>query len=443
MGAAASLSRPTLTVDPGGEATAELTVRNVGTVVDQFTFEVHGEGREWLSVEPPSISLLPAGEGTVTLRAAPPRAPTVAAGTVPFGVRVVSSEDPPGSVVEEGTLEIGAYTDLSAELLPRTSRARRSSAHEVAVDNRGNRRVNATLAALDPDELLGFRVDPPGFVAEPGTASFAKVQVAPLRRFWRGQPKTHPFQVLVQPDDDEPIALDGTVLQEAVLPAWLPKALLAALLVALALLALWLVVFRSVVENAAREAAEEAAEEALAEQTAAVEKALADAAAAQTAADEAAAAADSVANDPEGAVASAAEEAAERAIAARGDLGDPFDFRLPGSARTVAAGATDTEVFEVPEGQTLSLTDIVLQNPGGDRGLMRVQRGEEAVLIEVRMENFRDLDYHFVSPVVFTSGQQVVLSLSCENEGGQTCNGGAYFNGFSKSSAPPAGEQPE
>lgn len=432
MGAAASLSNATLSVDPGGEATAELTVRNVGTVVDQFTFEMHGDAREWIRVEPSSVSLLPGGEGTVTLHASPPRTPGVTAGTVPFGVRVVSSEDPEGSVVEEGTLEIGAFTDLSAELLPRTSRARRRARHEIAFDNRGNQRVNATLVGVDPDELLDFRFDPPAFVGEPGTATFGKMTVAPRRRFWRGNPQTHPFQVLIQPDVEEPLLLDGTLLQEAVLPKWLPKALLGVLLLALASAVLWQTVLKPTVENSARAAAVEAAEEAAAEQAAAIEQAQQDATAAQAAADEAAAAAEQVVEDPEGAVAEAAEEAAERFIAERGDLGEPFDFRLPEDPRSIAAGATETESFEVPEGQVLSLTDIVLQNPSGDQGLLRVQRGEDDVLIEVRMENFRDLDYHFVSPVVFREGQQVVLSVSCENEGEQACNAGAYFNGFSK-----------
>lgn len=427
MGATASLSIPALSVEPGGQVTSDLTVRNVGTVVDQFTFEVHGEGRDWLRVEPPSLSLLPGGESTVTVVAEPPRGPHIRAGSVPFGVRVASSEDPDGSVVEEGVVEVGRFTDLSGELLPRTSRARRRTRHEIAFDNRGNGRVNATLVALDADDLLEFRLDPPGMVTEPGTANFSKVEVAPRKRFWRGTPKTHPFQVIVQPENEEPLTLDGTLLQEAVLPKWLPMALLALFLLLLALIALWYTILRPTVENAARAAAEEAAEEAAADQNAAIEAAMADAAAAREAAQ--AAADDAGAGGPEEAAAAAAEAAAAQAAALRQDLGAPFDFRL---TRSVAPGATASEPFTVPDDTVLSLTDIVLQNPGGDRGLLRVQRGTDAILIEVRLENFRDLDYHFVSPVVFTGGQQVVLAVSCENEGTQACNPGSYFNGFTR-----------
>lgn len=429
MGATASLTPSSLVVEPGGEATATLTVRNMGTVVDQFTFEPHGDGREWISVDPPALSLLPDGEATVTVRIAPPRSSAVLAGTVPFGVRVASSEDPGGSVVEEGTIEISRFVDASAELLPRTGRGRSGSRHEVAFDNRGNARVNATLAAADPDDLLDFRLDPPGLVAEPGTAAFAKVRVEPRKRFWRGPPQTRPFQVTVQPDGDEPLPLEGTLLQEPVLPKWLPKALLALVALVLALVAFWFFALRPAVRNVARAAGEAAAEEVVAEQTAAVEEAAAGAAAAKEAA-ETAAADIAAATEATEELKAAQEDVRRQGETARArDLGDPFDFRL---AKSVAPGATSSDAFAVADDQRLSLTDIVVQNPNGDQGLLQIKRGTDDVLIEVRLENFRDLDYHFVSPVVFDGEEQVVLTVRCENEGTKACEASGYFNGFSK-----------
>lgn len=442
MGAAATFSTTALAVEPGGETTFDLTVRNIGTVVDQFTFEAHGAAREWITIDPPSVSLLPGTEGTATVRITPPRSPSVPAGPVPFGVRVVSSEDPQGSIVEEGTLEVGRFSDVAGELLPRTARGRRGAEYEVAFDNRGNGRVNASLMATDPDELLVFALQPPGFVSEPGTATFSKLKVTAKKRFWRGPAQTHPFQVLVQPDHDEPVALEGTFLQEALLPKWLWKAIALALLAILALVLLWFTVLRPTVENAAREAAEEAAEEAVAEQAAAVEEAAQTAAAAQETAEAAQAAAEGGAN--QATLDEEAREAARAAVQARvEDLGEPFDFRL---TRSVAPGASASEPFTVPDDQVLSLTDIVVQNPGGDQGVLRILRDPggddpERTLIEVRLENFRDLDYHFVSPVVFTGGQVVLLSVTCENDGDQACNAGAYFNGFTKTVEEPDAQQ--
>jgi hypothetical protein len=441
MGAVATLTPSTLAVEPGGEASTEVLVRNTGTVVDLFTVEVRDETgliADWVTADPPSVSLLPGGEETVRLRIAPPRSPQTPAGPMPFAVRVASSEDPQGSIVEEATLEVGRFSDLSGELLPRTSRGRRSATHEVAVDNRGNGVVNATLAAADADELLEYELTPPSIVAQPGTATFVKVRVRPKKRFMRGVPQTHPFQVLVEPEDEVPLALDGSMLQEPILPRWFFKALLALVMLLILLAVLWQTLLKPTLESAAREAAEEAAAEQAAEQAAAIEEIAEQAAAAEEAAAAAAAgqaAAGEASAEAAEAVAEAEAEAAEATAAAEAaSLGRPEDFRLGGS---VTQGSTRSFTYTVGQDEIFSLTDIVAQNPRGDRGLMQIRRGTQSTLIEVRLENFRDLDYRFVSPIVFTSGQQVVLTVRCQNEDGSACQPGAYFNGFTRQAPPP------
>ena len=56
-----------------------------------------------------------------------PARPTIAARTVPFGLRAASREDPDGSTVEEGTVEVTPFTDTFAEIIPRTARGRISA----------------------------------------------------------------------------------------------------------------------------------------------------------------------------------------------------------------------------------------------------------------------------------------------------------------------------
>ena len=145
---------------------------------------------------------------------------------MPFGVRVASQEDPAGSVVEEGRLDVAAFSAVNAELQPLTSRGSRGARHDLAVDNRGNVALNATLLGVDDSEEVGFDFHPPSVVVEPGRASFARVDLKPRRRFWRGQPKTRTFAVQVETPDQPPVPVTGTFLQEPVLPRWLIKALL-------------------------------------------------------------------------------------------------------------------------------------------------------------------------------------------------------------------------
>ena len=82
--------------------------------------------------------------------------------------------------------------------------------------------------------------------------------------------------------------------------------------------------------------------------------------------------------------------------------------------------------FTVPNGKLLELTDVVLENPDGVQGTMTLQRSGRALLV-VNLANFRDLDYHFVSPITVGAGQQLQLVLTC-------CAGAAspsiYFTGY-------------
>ena len=409
MGATAVLAEQVLTVEPGGETRCQVKVRNNGSVVDQYTLEVLGDAGSWAAAEPPLLSLFPGDEGSAQLRFFPPRDASTAAGPVPFAVRAASKEDPGGSAVEEGTIEVRTFLDTFAELLPRTSRGRRSARHELAVDNRGNTRINAQLSALDPDELLSFALRPPAVVAEPGAAAFAEVVVRPRKRFLRGPARTIPFQVSAETEGAPALIADGAMLQEALLPAWLPKALLGLAALALLLGIAWLTLLRPTIESAAREKAEEVA--------AAVAEEVGGEAGAAAAKQELAGAGITPSGDPAGGAPAGGAPGGGAAAGGTGAVTGPaIDGRL------VVGGAS---TFVVPEGKTLQLTDIVLQNPDGSTGTLRIARSGAPLLV-VALQNFRDLDYHFIAPPLFTAGQQLELRADCPD----ACAPGAYWAGF-------------
>ncbi|MGH9186679.1 MAG: hypothetical protein ACRD0U_12835, partial [Acidimicrobiales bacterium] len=106
-----------------------------------------------------------------------------------------------------------------------------------------------------------------------------------------------------------------------------------------------------------------------------------------------------------------------------------FDTRLSVSA---APNATQDDTFDVEDGKVLVVTDIVFQNPQGDSGRIRVRRGEGGpVLFDIGLQNYRDLDYHFVTPLRFTADQDPVLEVQCTTPGGgaATCSAAAFFGG--------------
>ncbi len=59
------------------------------------------------------------------------------------------------------------------------------------------------------------------------------------------------------------------------------------------------------------------------------------------------------------------------------------------------------------------LTDFVFSNPNGQEGAIVVSRNA-VPLMRLRLENFRDYDLHFVTPIVIGPTDTLNLSLACE-----------------------------
>jgi hypothetical protein len=419
MGATASLRQAVLAVEPGSEVATEIVVRNTGGVVDQFALDVIGDAAAWATVEPPSLSLFPNAEGTATVTFRPPRQPTTSPGAVTFGVRVRSTEDPVGSIVEEGTLQVGSFLAPSAELIPRTSHGGRSGRHELAIDNRGNVPLAATVAGLDPDRLIRFDVDPPTLDVPPGTAGFARVLARPARTFWRGAPRNHPFQLSLTPNvpDAVPLLIDGSYLQESILPPWFARAIggLIALIVAAVLL--WLLVLRPQIASTA----------------------------AQTLVD--------FGFSPKpGSVAGGGGGGAASPTPATtpGPGATPAPSAIvitttppPSGAQAPVDGRLDTGTNAItPAGGTLYITDLVFSNPTGASGDLTLQRtagGTTSQLLVLRLENFRDLDFHFVTPIAVHAGDTLTLVARCTppttpSTPSATCAPALFYSGYLKAS---------
>ena len=406
MGALAHLETRLVSVTPGSQATAQLRVRNTGSVVDQFSFQVLGDAQAWSAVTPPSLSLFPGAEEAVTLTFSPPRSSGVPAGQLPFGIHVLSKEDPQGSVVEEGMLDVAPFSDVHAELAPRTSRGSRGASHDLAVDNRGNAPINATLSAVDPDRLLNFDLRPPGIVADPGTASFAKVGVHPRRTFWRGPAQTRPFQVLVEGAGPTPVTVEGTLLQESILPPWFLRALL--LLLGLLLLAVLFWVF--ILQPSIEATAEQRAADILAQV--------------------------GITPPPGGFTNNQGQPGPSQGNGnGSGSSPSPGTSIATSSAPPLPGGGSATDgrlvfgqpALSVPANKTLFVTDLVFSNPSNTAvGDLRLERSGQPLLV-LRLENFRDIDYHFVTPIVVAGGQ--TMGLACDDP--TACAGtSVYYSGF-------------
>ncbi len=430
MGATATISTTSLVVEGGQEVTCSVVIRNSGGIVDQFVIDVVGEPGTWSTVEPATVNLLPEESTTVTVRFAPPRSADVPAGPSPFGVRVFSQEDPDGWVVEEGVIDVAGFADVTAEVVPPKVEAATRAKFKVAIDNRGNYPVVARLEAADPEGELDFRFQHTELLLEPDATTFVGLRARPRDRFLRGQPVRHRFQVSVTPAERPPVVAEATLVQRQLLPRWLVPALIALLVLALLLAGFWFAVLRPAVRSAAGDAAareavqvKQAAEQAKQEAGAAKQ----DAGAAKQNSERAMR---EVGIDP------SAPATSGTGSPTRGSTPPttPTDFRIAADAPIDANARRFREfTFTPPEGKTLVITDAILQNPRADSGTLRILRGtpgQNVLMLEVGLGNFRDLDQHWVQPLVYRPGERVVIAVSCQNPAERgNCTPAVFFSG--------------
>jgi hypothetical protein len=449
MGAATALPVRELQVEPGQTTTAKMLVRNTGQVVDQFTIDVVGACAEWTTVEPQVVNLLPGADVEVTITFAPARAPHVAAGVVPFGLRVLSREDPPGSTVAEGTIDVAPFDDLQVELVPRQSRGRRRARHQVAIDNNGNQPATVEVSAQDEEEALDFKFDHRMASIEPGAAAFIKMSAKPEKRFLKGADRQHPFIVTVTPRTTPPIATRGTMTQRQLLPSWLLPVIAAVAALALVAFILYQTLVKEQIKATAQDVASKVASSMASSMVSSANSsanaAISSAQAAASNAQSQASAADSKASDAQDKASKAAKHNGNGQNVTSSptggtvsgvsvDNGKATSFTLAGNKAETPGNPNSFGISDGPAigpKQFLVITALIMQNPDGDTGTLNIKRGGDTLLRE-GLQNFRDQDFHFDDePLIFTNSAPLSIAVNCQKAGAPatTCQPSILFTG--------------
>ena len=445
MGVIASIDSTSITADPGGETSCSIRVRNTGKVVDQVLLDVLGDAQSWSTVEPAQLNLLPGADVVARVVFRPPRSGAVPAGTVPFAVRAMSQEDPDGSTIEEGTVEVNPFFDLKTVLIPGTARGRRRARYQLVVENEGNTPVHAAVSVADPDRLLEFRVKPDTLVTQPGTATFVRLQAVPKERFLRGADRTLPFQVLLQAAEFAPATVNGVMVHRQVLPKWLLPVIGVTAAALVGAVVLWNTVLKPQVHSLATQGAAVAAQQG----TSSAAKASKATGSPSRSASATGKNASGGASSKSAGTGSSSSGSSSSGSSGSGSSGGTVGTNGTGGSSTTSAttapapgtpissslqsnaspSATYSTVpYAVPANETLDVSDVVLQNPQGDTGELQVRAGS-TTLIQLGLANFRNIDYHFVKPMVFTTAAPLVLAVECQNPGGKACADKLSFSG--------------
>jgi hypothetical protein len=413
MGLTAALSDSELSVAPGSDTSCLISVRNSGPAGDQVSLSVTGPAADWSTVEPPVLTVPPGEYRTARITLHPPRSPVVTAGVVEFAVLVESMVEPADSPVAEGAVEVGAFLDIAATLRPPRSRGRRRGIHRLIVINRGNTPVPATVHLSDPDAALRFRVEHARLATDPGVADELTVRVVPRERFLRGPDRSRPFRVVVAPEQGEPVVVEAEMVQQPTLAPWVVPALVTGLVMVVAGAVLW----SGLVRPTIRSVASDTVNVRLSPLASAVGQAEREAREAHQVA------ASTAANLGPNGLGSGGSPSPSVPPSPR-----PVDFRIQANAAPRKDNGFNTYVARGQSSRPVDITDIQLQNPYGDSGIVEIRRNR-TVWLRFALDNFRDYDDHFVVPVHFAKGASVTFAVSCKNPGGRHCTPALTFSG--------------
>ena len=318
----------------------------------------------------------------------PPRSSDVPAGPMAFGVRVASQEDPGGSVVEEGVLQVGAFADTSAELAPRTSRGRTGATHDLAVDNRGNTPLNATITGLDPDRVGHVRHQAAQRGGRPGHRDVREGRASsPASASGADSPRRARSSCSSTAPVSRPSSSAARCSRSRCCRRGSSRRCCCSLAALIALVLIWFLFLRPVIQSTAQERTDAALQQA----------------GIQPPTNPGGSQPGGGGGQPTPTPAPGQTSAPPVPTPTPGPAGveTPRDGRVPVNSDPVSPTA----------GRTLYITDLVFSNPNGATGALRLRRSGQDLMV-LRLENFRDLDFHFVSPIVVGPGQQ--LRLVCE-----------------------------
>lgn len=230
----------------GAEHQATATVRNTGSLVDEYVLSVEPRV-DWIRVEPSRVSLFPGRDQQVTVVIAPPTVPAPPAGALRYRLVAKSALHPRVAAAADGSVTVGAVDALAAYLEPVAVEAKTRAAARVVLRNNGNRPMPMTVFRADAEPGVRADLAPARLDLFPGQPVAVGVRLRPSRLRWRGEPQRHSYRLRVQPHAGQPIDLDATMVQRPLLARWVLPVV--AVLILVPLLALGGMALRRVIAD--------------------------------------------------------------------------------------------------------------------------------------------------------------------------------------------------
>lgn len=211
QGVAISVTSPHQPIEAGGRAAIIAELTNRATVVDEFTLGVTGIPESWADIARSNLTLMPGRRDEVVITLQPPRSPEARAGQHEFAVSATSAAS--GAEVRVlAELRILAYHDLDVDITPR----RGPGKFTLAIENRGNERIECTLRGEDAEAALEYVFESAEVSLEPGEKRTVALQASLPAPLPEGELPPRSFAVFVESSSGTFAAatIDGELLLE-------------------------------------------------------------------------------------------------------------------------------------------------------------------------------------------------------------------------------------
>ncbi len=211
------LSGPDDPVVPGNATIAQLTVQNLGSIVDEVRVRVTGVPEDWVRLSKDSLRLLPNAQEQVIITFQPPRRYNAVAWKYPFEVVATSREYHTGETVR-GILDVLSFVDFNIELKP----VRSKRDFSLVARNMGNVPVTYSFLAMDDEAAMEYSLSQPAVTLRPGQIESIQMQVNTRRGFRAGGRQYLPFTVIGRPGQEgKEVKAVGQLSLRLGIPAWL------------------------------------------------------------------------------------------------------------------------------------------------------------------------------------------------------------------------------
>ncbi len=396
MAAQAWFSSGDIDVAPGTTAVLHLTIVNLADATDSFTLTPIGMAAGWTTLRPANVTLFGGTQQVVDVEVAPPLLPSTTAGPTALSIRIVSNRDPDADTSAETTLVVGESFDRRLNILTPALRGRRTATYDMMVENRGNMLASCRMHLVDPTGRIEGEFDPPAAGVEPGAGTLVRMKVRTHGLQWQRHSRTVPFRIDADQPGSPTASAPATFVQAPLIPEHLFGRLLAIGATVAALGIAWVALVKPAIDDAAQRAVDNAVPT------------------------ETTTLGSSVAPSPDDTTVTTAAGADETIV----------NVALPVSVPT---GQTGTNQYTVPAGQTLRITDIIVQDPQQNQGTIVLSKGTTPLFTYSMTVMFGvDVDQPLRTPIELQSGEQFVVTATCTGVGdltGSACNPSVLISG--------------